>query len=171
MATVKIPSNTSNSAGNLGYTSPLFKYEYWVTGTPAAVTDVPLGTLPCNATYVGTSASIKTPGASASITISPKIFAIAADAAPVALNTTDAAFASTAVVTNGPASTMTIKKDGVSSTTHTGTTGVTDAVLSTSSSVINRSQGDVVTLTTSGTFTSSAGLAVEVWFRDNSGSV
>jgi hypothetical protein len=171
MAAIKIPANVNNSGGNSGVYNPLFKFSYFVTGTPAAVTDVPIGVLPCAATYVGTSASLKTAGASGSITLSPKVFAVAASAAPVAMNSTDAAFASTAVTTNGPASTQTINKDGVSTTTHTGTTGVTDAVLKTDSSVINRSAGDVVTLTTSGTFTSSVGLQVDVWFRDNSGSI
>lgn len=167
----RVPANVGStsptgSSGNVGYTSPLFHFSYYVTGLPAAVTAVPLGTSPVTGTVVGVSFSLNTPPSSSAITATPVKLPYDAAGTPVNLVSTAPAIASTAT---GPAITSTFNVNFQSNTLHSAATGVTDAILATGSAVQVR-QGDVIGITTSGTFTASAGLCVDVWVREDNGT-
>ncbi len=173
----KVLANTypgaPSSDGYSGVSGKYYKYDYFVTGTAAAVTAVPLGVAPAKCHYVGCSTYMGSgTGGTLAVTVSPLLIPYDANGTTVALNSTNPVFGTP--VATFPASTTTINFDGAGSvTTHgqNGTstgTGITDAVLKTGSTVQFR-QGDFVGLTTSGTFTGSGGFLVEVWLQEDQG--
>lgn len=174
----KVPANvgltSASSAGNSGYTGKYYQYTYFVSGTSAAVTKLPLGVAPTACKYVGCSFNYGT-GTAGTLTVTATPVKIPYDAGTttVALNTTDPILG-TAVVAF-PAMTSTLNFDGAGSvTTHgsnntTTATGITDAVLKTDSTVQFR-QGDHVGITTAGTFTGSGNLCITVWLQEWNGS-
>jgi len=169
----KSGSGPSLAGGNQGYSGKYYTFDYWVTGTSAAVTAVPIGVAPCPCTYVGCSFVMAAGTAGTlSVTASPKILPYDTGTA-ASLNTTDPAFGTTVVAF--PAFTSTNNFDGSGAKTQHGSnstttaTGITDAVLKTGSAVAFR-QGDAVAITTSGTFTGSGGLLIQVVLKEQNGA-
>ena len=162
-----------SSPGNQGYTGKYYIYNYWVTGTPAAVTTVPIGAAPCKCHYVGMSAALFA-GQAGTTTITCDAIKIPYDTGtPATVNTTAAAFGTTVVAF--PANTQSINFDGAGVVKTHGAngssagTGATDAVALTTST-INFRQGDLVAVTTSGTFTGATGLMVQIVLQEDNGA-
>lgn len=176
----KIPANVGLTSplagGNSGFSETIHKFVYIVGGTPAAVTALPLGVMQFPGTVVGISAQLTTQPSSGSITVNP--LKIPYDGASVSVCSTNPAFASTLTTTNGPAYTSVISQNGSSFSAHgtnatstaygSAVTGLTDAVLKTDGTCTLR-QGDMIGITTSGTFTASANLMVTVYVREDNG--
>jgi len=142
-----------------------------VAAVAAGVTNVLLGTAPCNCRYVGTSLSLLAGTAATLVfTVTPKIIPFDTGVA-AALNTTDAGFGLT--VAAFPAFTSSVDFDGQGVTVNHGqngtgvATGITDAVPVTST--IFR-QGDAVGLTIAGaSFAGAGSVCVEIFLRERNG--
>lgn len=162
----KLPSNVGAtspvSGGNVGFSTILYEFLYVVTGTPAAVTAVPLGAVPAPCSFAGLSIALNTVS-TGTITFTPVKIPVSAPGTPVNLCSTQAAIASTAT---GPVLYTNLVYNGATYTSPAAT-GVTAAVLA--SPPVQFAQGDQVGITTAGTFTSSAGLAVTIWVREDNG--
>lgn len=173
----RIPANVGagspSSGGNQGYTGQYFAYTYFVTGTPAAITAAPLGTAPCKCTFVGYSVynGAGTAG-TATVTYSPGI--IPYDTGTHADVCSTNTLMGTTIVAY-PAVCTSVNFDGQGQTTTRGsnatttTTGITAPVFKTGTAVQYR-QGDIVSLTTAGTFTGLTTTAVTIWLRADNGA-
>lgn len=173
----KIPANVGTASpsagGNQGFTGKYYPFTYFVTGTPAAITAAPIGVAPCKCTYVGVSVynGAGTPSTS-TVTYSPLKIPFDTGVG-VALNTTDTLMGATIVAY--PAVCSSVNFDGAGLVTTRGsnatttTTGITAPVLKTDSSIQFR-QGDIVALTTVGTFTGLTTTAVTIWLREDNGA-
>ncbi len=171
--------NSSVTAGNPGvsYKYHKFTYNYNVAGTDsAAVTGQPLGTAPCACTYVGMTAYITTGTPSTSVVTygALKMPFDAASAAGVALNTTNLSFGTTVVAYPASCFSANIEQAGQTtirgSNSTTTTTGIVAPVFATGSTIQFR-QGDVVGITSTGTFTGVRGVNVDIWLREDNGNV
>lgn len=173
-----VGQGSSITAGNPGtsYKYHVFSYLQSISGSDsAAVTGIPIGVAPCACTYVGMSAYITTGTPSTSVVTysALKMPRDAASAAGVALNSTDLAFGTTVVAY--PASCFSVNIEQAGQTTIRGsnstttTTGITAPVLNTGTTVQFR-QGDIVGVTSTGTFTGVRGVVVNIWLREDNGN-
>lgn len=180
----KIPANVGtgspSAGGNQGFTQKYYPFTWTTTlsaasssGTPVALTAQPLGVAPCKCTYVGYSVynGAGTAG-TATVTYSP--LKIPFDTGTgVALNSTDTLMGTTIVAY--PAVCTSVNFDSQGQTTTRGsnatttTTGITAPVFKTDSSIQFR-QGDIVALTTAGTFTGLTTSSVTIWLREDNGA-
>lgn len=168
-----VGNQSASSAGNSGYSGKYYSFTYTVSGTSAAVTALPIGVAPTACKYVGCSFAYGA-GTAGTLTVTATPLKIPYDAGTttVTLNTT-APVLGTGVVAF-PAFTQTINFDGAGAVTTSGsnntttTTGITAAVLKTDSTVQFR-QGDLVGITTAGTFTGSGNLCITVWLQEWNG--
>lgn len=174
-----VGNNSSITAGNPGtsYKYHVYTYTQSISGTDsAAVTGVPLGTAPCACTYVGMSAYIATGTPSTSVVTyaALKMPRDAASAAGVALNSTNLSFGTTVVAYPALCFSANIEQAGQTtirgSNSTTTTTGVVAPVLNTDSSIQFR-QGDIVGITSTGTFTGVRGVSVSIFLREDNGAV
>lgn len=173
----KIPANvgslSASTGGNSGTTGKYYAFTYFVSGTSAAVTALPIGVAPTACRYVGCSFTYGA-GTAGTLTVTATPLKIPYDAGTttVALNSTNPILGTGVVAF--PAFTQTINFDGAGAVTTSGsnntttTTGITAAVLKTDSTVQFR-QGDNVGITTAGTFTGSGNLCITVWLKEQNG--
>lgn len=172
-----VGATSPNTGGNQGWTSPLYRFQLFETGTPVAMTAVPLGVVPCSLTVVGVDMGCKTKPDATQITWSPLKMPAASAGTNVALTSTDGVVASTATTTNGPAYTYSYIWPGQSSATSGRgsngagtTTGVTQAVLSTTLASRQTVVGDLIGMTTAGTFTGLVGQFITIWAQEMNGT-
>lgn len=174
----KVPANVGTASdattGNSGLTGKYYNFQYFIPGTPAAATAMPIGVAPVACRYVGTSVSLAAATAgTTSITVTPLKIPYDVASTTVALNSTNTLFGTT--VAGYPAFSQVINFDNEAGTATKGsnntttTTGITDAILKTDSTVQFR-QGDYIGITTSGTFTGATGLCVTVWLKEQNGT-
>ncbi len=173
----KLPANvgalSGSTGGNSGVTGKYYSFQYFIPGTPAAATAMVIGQAPVACRYVGCSVSVAAATAGVtSITVTPLKVPYDAASTTVALNSTNTLFGTT--VAGYPAFSQSMNFDAAGATVTKGsnntttTTGITDAVAKTDSTVQFR-QGDAIGITTSGTFTGATGLCVTVWLKEQNG--
>lgn len=161
---------SANASGNSGFEGVFEEFSYSlgssVTSPPVALASFPIGVARVACRLVGVSVSLATPGSGGQINVEPVKVPCDGTGTPVDLCSTRPFITSAA---SGPAITSTFKSmDGVSGPTivHSSTTGITDAVLAS----VTFNQGDTIALTTTGTFTSAAGLCVTVYLQEQNGA-
>ncbi len=161
---------STNAGGNTGFEGVFEEFSFSqgtsVTSPPVALASFPIGVARVACRVVGIGVQLATPPTSGQINFEPVKIPCDGTGTPVDLCSTRPFIASTAT---GPAITTTFKAmDAVAGPTivHSSTTGITDAILAS----VTFNQGDVIAITTTGTFTSAAGLCVTVYLQEQNGA-